>query len=146
MYEKKYPGMFRVIDKENRGHGGAWNYGTELAVGKYLFYLDSDDWFETSEFCKLIEFLKGCDTDMVMVDNKKYYAETDRYEDTNRHVELEQRKVYDVDAFDWIASGHGYNMTYAHDTIYRTEMLQKYLPLYCEKVMYDDVALQGWRT
>lgn len=142
-YEKKYPGVFRVIDQENRGHGGAWNHGTELAQGKYLFYLDSDDWFETSEFSKLIDFLKGCDTDMVMVDNKKYYAETDRYEDTNRHVELEPGKVYDVDAFDWIATGHGYNMTYAHDTIYRTEMLQKYLPLYCEKVMYDDVALQG---
>ena len=143
VYEKKYPGVFRVIDQENRGHGGAWNHGTELAQGKYLFYLDSDDWFETSEFSKLIEFLKSCDTDMVMVDNKKYYAEADRYEDTNRHVELEPGKVYDVDAFDWIATGHGYNMTYAHDTIYRTEMLQKYLPLYCEKVMYDDVALQG---
>lgn len=143
VYEKKYLGVFRVIDQENRGHGGAWNHGTELAQGKYLFYLDSDDWLETSELCKLIEFLKGCNTDLVMVDNKKYYAETDQYEDTNRHVELETGKVYDVDAFDWIATGHGYNMTYAHDTIYRTEMLQKYLPLYCEKVMYDDVALQG---
>ena len=143
VYEMKYPNVFRVLDQENRGHGGAWNHGTELAVGKYLFYLDSDDWFETSEFSKLIEFLKTCDTDMVMVDNKKYYAETDRYEDTNRHMELEPGKVYDVDVFDWIATGHAYNMTYAHDTIYRTEMLQKYLPLYCEKVMYDDVALQG---
>lgn len=142
-YEKKYPGIVRVIDQENRGHGGAWNHGTELAVGKYLFYLDSDDWFETSELSKLITYLGHCDTDMVMVDNKKYYAETDRYEDTNRHVDLEPGKVYDVDAFDWIATGHGYNMTYAHDTVYRTAMLQKYLPLYCEKVMYDDVALQG---
>ena len=42
-YEKQYPGIVRVIDQENRGHGGAWNHGTELAVGKYLFYLDSDD-------------------------------------------------------------------------------------------------------
>ncbi len=53
-YEKRYPGIVRVIDQENRGHGGAWNHGTELAVGKYLFYLDSDDWFETSELSKLI--------------------------------------------------------------------------------------------
>lgn len=143
VYEKKYPSVFRVIDQENRGHGGAWNHGTELAQGKYLFYLDSDDWFETSEFSKLIEFLKTCNTDMVMVDNKKYYAETDRYEDTNRHVELDQGKVYDVDKFDWIATGHAYNMTYAHDTIYRTEMLQEYIPIFCEHVMYDDIALQG---
>ncbi len=53
-YEKRYPDIVRVIDQENRGHGGAWNHGTERAVGKYLFYLDSDDWFETSELSKLI--------------------------------------------------------------------------------------------
>ena len=142
-WEKKYPDIIRVIDQENRGHGGAWNHGTELAVGKYLFYLDSDDWFETSELSKLIDFLATCDTDMVMLDNKKYYAETDRYEDTNRHLEFAPGKVYDVDAFDWLATGHGYNMTYAHDTVYRTDMMQQYLPLFCEKVMYDDVSLQA---
>jgi glycosyltransferase involved in cell wall biosynthesis len=35
-YEKKFPEIIRVIDQENRGHGGAWNHGTELdaLVGK----------------------------------------------------------------------------------------------------------------
>lgn len=142
-WEKKYPDIIRVIDQENRGHGGAWNRGTELAVGKYLFYLDSDDWFETCELSKLIDFLGPCDTDMVMLDSKKYYAEKDVYEDTHRHAELEKGRVYDADKFDWLATGHGYNMTYAHDTVYRTKMLQRYLPLFCEKVMYDDVSLQA---
>ena len=32
------------------------------------FYLDSDDWFETSELSKLITYLGHCDTDMVMLD------------------------------------------------------------------------------
>lgn len=142
-YEKKYPDIVRVIDQENRGHGGAWNHGTELAVGKYLFYLDSDDWFETSEFSKLIDYLGHCDTDMIFLDSQKYYAETDRFEETNRHTELEPEKTYDADKFDWLATGHGYNMTYAHDTVYRTEMMQKYMPLFCEHVMYDDVSLQA---
>ena len=142
-WEKKYPDIIRVIDQENRGHGGAWNHGTELAVGKYLFYLDSDDWFDTGELSKLITFLQTCDTDMVLLDSKKYYAATDTYEDTNRHIELEIDKVYDADQFDWLATGHGYNMTYAHDTVYRTSMMQQYLPLFCEHVMYDDVSLQA---
>lgn len=142
-YEKRYPGIVRVIDQENRGHGGAWNHGTELAVGKYLFYLDSDDWFDTAELSKLITFLQTCDTDMVLLDSKKYYAATDTYKDTNRHIELEIDKVYDADQFDWLATGHGYNMTYAHDTVYRTAMMQQYLPLFCEHVMYDDVSLQA---
>lgn len=142
-YEKRYPGIVRVIDQENRGHGGAWNHGTELAVGKYLFYLDSDDWFETSELSRLIDYLGHCDTDMVFLDSKIYYAATDTYADTSRHRELTPDVVYSADRFDWLGTGHGFNMTYAHDTVYRTSLMQQYLPLFCEHVMYDDVSLQA---
>ena len=142
-WEKKYPEIIRVIDQENRGHGGAWNHGTELAVGKYLFYLDSDDWFETSELSKLITYLGHCDTDMVMLDGQNYYAATDTYREKGKHNELTTDVVYDADQFDWLGTGHGYDMTYAHDTVYRTSMMQQYLPLFCEHVMYDDVSLQA---
>lgn len=140
-YEKKYPDVFRVIDQENRGHGGAWNHGTELAEGKYLFYLDSDDWFDTDEFSKLITYLQQCDVDMVLLDRKKYYAQQDRYEDVIL-VNMEPDHVYDANTYDWLGSGNGSNITYAHNTVYRTSMMQKYLPLFCEHVMYDDVSLQ----
>jgi len=141
-WEKKYPEIIRVIDQENRGHGGAWNHGTELAVGKYLFYLDSDDWFETSELSKLITYLGHCDTDMVMLDGQNYYAETDKFEPKLRHKNLEPEKIYHSGTFDWKGCGNGYILTYAHDTVYRTSMMQKYLPLFCEHVMYDDVSCQ----
>lgn len=140
-YEKKYPGIFRVIDQENRGHGGAWNHGTELARGKYIFYLDSDDWVDTEQFSQLIDYLKNCDTDMVLLDRKKYYAREDRYENVVL-VNMEPDHVYDSNTYDWLGSGNGSNITYAHNTIYRTSMMQKYLPLFCEHVMYDDVSLQ----
>ena len=140
-YEKRYPGIFRIIDQENRGHGGVWNHGTELAVGKYLFYLDSDDWFDTEQFSKLIDYLVHCDTDMVLLDRKKYYAQEDRYEDVVL-VNMEPDRVYDANTYDWLGSGNGSNITYAHNTVYRTSMMQKYLPLFCEHVMYDDVSLQ----
>lgn len=142
-YEKKYPGIVRVIDQENRGHGGAWNHGTEQAVGKYLFYLDSDDWFDTAELSKLITYLGHCDTDMVMLDGKNYHAVTDTYTEKTKHYELIPEKVYDADQFDWLGTGHGYDMTYAHDTVYRTSMMQQFMPLFCEHVMYDDVSLQA---
>lgn len=143
-YEAKYPSVIRVIDQENRGHGGAWNHGTELAVGKYLFYLDSDDWFDTEELSKLIDYLKTADTDMVMMDDMSYHAATGKYSIGNtKHKDFTPEVVYDADKFDWLGSGHGWNMTYAHDTVYRTAMMQKYLPIFCEHVMYDDVSLQA---
>lgn len=140
-YEKKYPGVFRVIDQENRGHGGAWNHGTELAKGKYLFYLDSDDWCDTNELEKLLMYLQNCDTDMVVLDKMNYHAESESYI-TIEHRSMLPEKVYSTDTFDWMGCGEGANITYAHNTIYRTVMMQKYMPLFCEKVMYDDVSLQ----
>jgi len=142
-YETKYPGIFRVIDQENRGHGGAWNHGTELAVGKYLFYLDSDDWFETTEFSRLITYLDTCDTDILMLDKQNYRADKSIYEKlTYRNNLIIPGKIYDVNEYDWIGCGVGWKMTYAHDCVYRTSMMQKYLPVFCEHVMYDDVSLQ----
>ena len=140
-YEKRYPGIYRVIDQENRGHGGAWNHGTKLAIGKYLFYLDSDDWFDTAQFSLLVNYLQECDTDMILMDRTKYYA----YENREEVVELnnmEPDKVHDANTYDWLHCGNGPNITYAHNTVYRTSMMQKYLPVFCEHVMYDDVILQ----
>lgn len=141
-YEKKYPGIIRVVDQENRGHGGAWNHGTELAVGKYLFYLDSDDWFDTAELSKLITYLGKIDVDMVLLNFQIYRVAEDKYIPINRRKEFIPEKVYDSDQFDWLATGHAWNMTYAQDTVFRTAMMQKYLPLFCEHVIHDDGSLQ----
>ena len=42
-YEKKYPQIFRLIEKENGGHGSTVNRGIEEAQGKYFKTVDGDD-------------------------------------------------------------------------------------------------------
>jgi glycosyltransferase involved in cell wall biosynthesis len=140
-YEVAYPGIFRVFDQENRGHGGAWNHGTELATGKYLYYLDSDDWFDTEEFGSLITYLERVDVDMVLMDRTICRVQENREEQVVLRNMI-PGKVYDADVYDWLYSGNGSNITYAHNTVYRSEMMRRYLPLFCEKVMYDDILLQ----
>lgn len=141
-YEAKYPSVIRVIDQENRGHGGAWNHGTELAVGKYLFYLDSDDWFDTEQFCQLITKLQKTDTDFVLVNSQTYFADTDRYSPSHI-INLQENKVYDLNTFDWLHTPQIGNALYITHCIFKTALLQKYLPLYVEKVRYDDIILEG---
>lgn len=141
-YEKKYPGIFRVIDQENRGHGGAWNHGTELAVGKYLFYLDSDDWFDTDQFSLLIDKLAVTDTDLVFINSQTYYAETDSYSQSDI-INLTPDQVYDLNTFDWLHTPQIGNATYITHCVYKTKILKPYLPIFLEKVRYDDIILEA---
>lgn len=51
-YANKYP-FISVIHQENKGLGGARNTGIEAAKGKYIYFLDSDDYIhsELLEIC-----------------------------------------------------------------------------------------------
>jgi len=56
-YEEKYPDTFRVISKENGGHGSGINYGIKYATGKYFKVVDSDDWVGREGIIKLVSAL-----------------------------------------------------------------------------------------
>ncbi len=58
--------IVKLIDKENGGHGSAINKGIELATGKYFKLMDGDDYFDTEELEKLVNYLKNEDVDMVL--------------------------------------------------------------------------------
>lgn len=58
-YETDYPGVFKVVDKENGNYGSCVNTGLEMATGECFRILDADDWFEMEGLCKLIDNLKN---------------------------------------------------------------------------------------
>lgn len=64
-FEDAHPGTYRIINKINGGHGSTINTGIQSAHGKYFKVVDGDDWVEKDAFIKLVEFLKGCNSDIV---------------------------------------------------------------------------------
>ncbi len=56
-YAEAFPEIFRVISKENGGHGSVLNRGIQEAEGTYLKIVDSDDWVDTDAFDRLLEYL-----------------------------------------------------------------------------------------
>lgn len=75
VYAQKYPNTFRVISKENGGHGSTINVGIREAVGKYFKVVDGDDWVNTEGFVQLVNNLKSCDSDFVFTNYYEYYED-----------------------------------------------------------------------
>lgn len=73
-YERKYPQTFRVISKENGGHGSTINRGIQEARGTYFKVVDGDDWVHTEDFVKMVKELKHCTAEYVITN---YYEVND---------------------------------------------------------------------
>lgn len=73
-YEERYPQTFRVISKENGGHGSAINCGIREAKGTYFKVIDGDDWADTEGLVMLVSKLAECNSDYVITN---YYEVDD---------------------------------------------------------------------
>lgn len=64
----------KIYTKENEGLGGAAarNYGLELAKGKYISILDSDDFFEADMLEKAVKRAEQTDADIVIFGGYEY--------------------------------------------------------------------------
>ena len=63
---RKYPNCFRLINKENGGHGSTINIGIKYALGKYVRVIDGDDWVDKKCFVRFLEKLAHLDADLVL--------------------------------------------------------------------------------
>ena len=136
-YVKRYPQTFRQIDKANGGHGSAWNVGLKEATGKYLRFLDSDDWLTNLD--KLMAKLAMTDADIVLSDFTKCYISENRDELRIAPNATENPIMIDKAFVD--KCRYNYELLNFWHSTYKTKILQPLLPLFAEHVMYDDSAL-----
>ena len=55
----------KVIHKENGGLSDARNFGMDAATGKYILFVDSDDWIENNTVEKLVDIIEREQVDFV---------------------------------------------------------------------------------
>ncbi len=63
----------------NRGPGVSRNRGLEVAQGKYISFLDGDDWLSPDTFEILIEKAEADNLDVLMFKNIVYYEEQEEF-------------------------------------------------------------------
>jgi glycosyltransferase EpsH len=64
-YEKKYSNL-KIITQENQGIGAARNTAMRHAKGKYLTFVDSDDWIEPDTFLLSLKAIKKDNPDILL--------------------------------------------------------------------------------
>lgn len=119
-YEEKYPHVFRLIDKENGGHGSTVNRGIEEAAGRYFKTVDGDDRVDGEGFAELLAFLEHATEDLVVTDYIRFDDASGERIDVQCH-DFPGRQCGRTYTFDEVSDNVYINM---HAAAFRTELLR----------------------
>lgn len=117
-YAKNYPNTIKLIKKPNEGPGSTVNSGIKNATGKYFRMVDGDDWVNSENLNEFVEFLKNCNSDMVISNYKMFDNFYKKILEENK-FNLEPKKEL---KFDDVFQNVPNEM---HAITYKTEILQK---------------------
>lgn len=78
----KQDNRIKVIHKENGGLSDARNHGLRIAMGEYIIFLDSDDfWCDSSGLQKIRNQIQKTDADILIFGMKKFFPNKGIYSD-----------------------------------------------------------------
>lgn len=87
-FAEEQPEIFKIVHKENGGHGSAINVGVRAATGKYFKVVDADDWVDFQDAEKMIRLLETETADAIITGYWTY------------NIVEKVRKQYDVNVAD----------------------------------------------
>lgn len=94
-YVEKYPNTYKLINKENGGHGSGVNTGIQNATGYYFKVVDADDWVDTSVFADYIGLLLKLKEESVDVVASDYVSiEDETYREIRHYPATEDASEY----------------------------------------------------
>ena len=135
-YVDKRPASYRLINKDNGGHGSAINKAINLATGKYFTAVDADDWVITENLDKFLGVLANTDADAIIT----HYHTVDmasgcRNEKKTRDIPF--GRLYTPDEF--VSYGRGaFECAVYHGLTYKTLTYKESAAKLTEGVFYED--------
>ena len=137
-YAKKHNNI-RVIDQENQGIAGARNAGLRAAQGKYVTFVDNDDWLEPNAFDIARKIIKQDKPDILLgsyydVYDKEWVRNTRGEEATKDVPEISKFPRHDMDKLSLFSPFYAKNaykdLYYDGEWVIHTFFLKEFLNRY----------------
>ncbi len=126
----------RVLHKENGGLSSARNHGVRAAIGKWIMFVDGDDWIEPNMCQDMYITGEEKNVQLVMCGIMKDYGRST----TEYKFNLEDRKVYQGEECKWLQQQllvYNGNIAVAYSKLIRRELLIN------NNIFHDEVLRQG---
>ena len=137
MIAERAPSVVKVIHKENGGAAAARNVALDVIKGKYLTFVDSDDWIEPDMLEHFVDIAEETGCDMVSSEGIVEYTR-DRY--TVKQAEENLKIVSGIELIQDAYQGKLWAEDVIWGRLYKSSLFQNLR--FTEGMIYEDAAIQ----
>ena len=138
-YKDKYKNI-NIINQENKGLSGARNSGLKLAKGKYVYFLDSDDYINIDSMEVCYKEAEKYNLDIVTFDAKSFYDDFDKSELSENYDRSDKLKEEVMNGEDLYIYANSIGAYYAPVWLnfYNREYIEKNKLYFYEGIVHED--------
>lgn len=123
----EYDNRIKIIKKKNAGAWAARNSGIDVAKGKYIMFLDCDDWYENNFIEEMYKTIEESNSDLVICGQTNVFVDKSNKIYKMKNVDIEEYIYNDNNSFveDYIKMREKGIADVLWNKIYKTKIIKE---------------------